>query len=156
MAISPTLHRFLEQKQVKYDLIPHQRTGSSMETAEAAHVSGNSLAKAVILKDPERYIMVVIQSSEHVDLAELKRRLGHAFEMATEAELGEVFVDCALGAVPPVGAAWGVDVYLDECLLEQEQVFFEAGDHEDLVRVTRDDFMHLMEGAKSGHYGHTI
>lgn len=156
MAISPTLQSFLNQKQVTYDLIPHKHTGSSMETAEAAHVSGNSLAKAVVLRDDERYIMVVIQSSEHVDLAELKRQVGHAFEMATETELGKVFTDCSLGAVPPVGAAWGVDVYLDECLLDQDQVFFEAGDHEDLVRVTRDDFMRLMEGANSGHYGHTI
>ena len=156
MAISPTLHSFLNQKQVAYDLIPHKHTGSSMETAEVAHVSGNALAKAVILKDAERYIMVVIQSSEHVDLAELKRQVGNAFEMATETELGEVFTDCSLGAVPPVGAAWGVDVYLDERLLEQDEVFFEAGDHEDLVRVTRDDFERLMESANRGHFGHTI
>ena len=156
MAISPTLDSFLNQKQVTYDLIPHKHTGSSMETAEAAHVSGNSLAKAVILKDEERYIMVVIQSSEHVDLAELKRQVGHTFEMATETELGEVFTDCSLGAVPPVGAAWGMDVYLDECLLGQDEIYFEAGDHEDLVRVTGNEFERLMEGANRGHFGHTI
>ena len=156
MAISPTLHSFLNQNKVTYDLIPHKHTGSSMETAEVAHVSGNLLAKAVILKDEERYIMVVVPSSEHVDLAELKRQVGHAFEMATENELGEVFTDCSLGAVPPIGAAWGVDVYLDECLLGQDEIFFEAGDHEDLVRVTGSEFERLMEGAKHGHFGHTI
>lgn len=156
MAISTTLRNYLDQKNTVYELVPHSHTGSSMETAEAAHVPGNALAKAVILKDEERYIMVVVQSSVHVDLAELKRQLGHSFELATEAELGEVFVDCDLGAVPPTGAAWAMDVFLDECLLEQEEVFFEAGDHEDLVRVKGREFERLMEGSQRGHFGHTI
>lgn len=156
MAISPTLHNYLKQENAAYDLIPHKHTGSSMETAQVAHVPGNSLAKAVILKDEERYIMVVVQSSQHVDLAELKRQFGHSFELATEAELGDVFKDCALGAVPPLGAAWAMDVYLDECLVGQDEIFFEAGDHEDLVRVSGGEFERLMEGAQRGHYGHTI
>lgn len=156
MAISSTLHNFLNQKRAEYELVPHPHTGSSMETAQAAHIPGGSLAKAVILKDAERYIMVVVQSSEHVDLAELKRQLGHSFELASEPELGEVFKDCDLGAVPPIGAAWAMDVYLDECLLDQEEVFFEAGDHEDLVRVKASEFERLMEGSQRGHFGHTI
>lgn len=156
MTISLTLLSYLDQKHAVYDLVPHTHTGSSMETAQAAHVPGNALAKAVILKDDERYIMVVVQSSEHVDLAELKRQFGHSFELATEGELGEVFVDCELGAVPPIGAAWAMDVFLDECLLEQENIFFEAGDHEDLVRVQGHEFERLMEGSQRGHFGHTI
>ena len=156
MAISSTLRDFLHKQHVEYSLIPHAHTASSMETAQAAHVPGNSLAKAVIVKDEERYIMVVVQSSEHVDLAELKRQLGPSLELASEVELGTVFSDCELGAVPPIGSAWSMDVFLDECLLEREEVFFEAGDHEDLVRVTGPDFARLMEGSKRGHFGHTI
>ena len=156
MAISPTLRDFLHKQQVEYSLVPHVHTGSSMETAQAAHIPGNSLAKAVILKDGERYIMVVIQSSEHVDLAELKRQFGAPFEMASEGELGKVFSDCDLGAVPPIGSAWSMNVFLDERLLEREEVYFEAGDHEDLVRVTGTDFARLMAGSQRGHFGHTI
>ncbi len=156
MAISETLNNFLKQKNAVYDLVPHAHTGSSMETAQAAHVSGNALAKAVILKDEEHYIMVVIQSSEHVDLAELKRKFGHTYELASETELGEVFKDCELGAVPPIGKAWAMDVFLDECLLEQEHVYFEAGDHVDLVRMESPEFARLMEGSQRGHFGHTV
>jgi Ala-tRNA(Pro) deacylase len=56
-----------------------------------------------------------------------------------------------------VGAAWGLDTYLDECFLQDdEEVFFEAGDHEELVRVTGDQFQKLLGSVRPGRYGHTI
>ena len=156
MAISATLKDFLDQQQVAFELIPHPHTGSSMETAQQAHVPGNRLAKAVIIKEDDKYSMVVVPSVEHVDLALLRQHFGHGVELATESELSELFPDCAIGALPPIGAAWGMDTYLDECLLDEQEVFFEAGDHEDLVRVTGDQFRELLGNARRGHYGHTL
>jgi len=156
MAISSTLRDFLDQQQVAFELVPHPRTGTSTYTAQQAHVPGNQLAKAVIIKEDGKYSMVIVPSVEHVDLAALRHHFGHGVELATEPELGELFPDCAIGAVPPIGAAWGLDTYLDECLLDEQEVFFEAGDHEDLVRVTGDQFRKLLENARHGHYGHTL
>ena len=154
MAISATLKEYLDKQQVAYELVPHPRTGSSMETAEEAHVPGNRLAKAVIIREEGTYSMVIVPSAMHVDLAILRQQFGHAAELATEAELGKLFPDCAVGAVPPVGAAWGLDTYLDDCLLDEGEVFFEAGDHEDLVQVSGEQFRKLLGDAKRGHYGH--
>jgi Ala-tRNA(Pro) deacylase len=156
MAISTTLKGFLDQQQVAFELIPHPHTGSSMETAQQAHVPGNRLAKAVIIKEYDKYSMVVVPSVEHVDLALLRQHFGHGVELATESELSELFPDCAIGALPPIGAAWGMDTYLDECLLDEQEVFFEADDHEDLVRVTGDQFRELLGNARRGHYGQTL
>jgi len=156
MPMSATLRSFLDQQQVTYELVPHPHTGSSMETAEEAHVPGKRLAKAVILRDGRDYFMVIIPSAEHVDLDALRRQFGNAAEMATEDELGELFPDCEMGAVPPVGAAWSLDSCIDECLLDEQEVFFESGDHEDLVRVSGEQFRKLMGDAKRGHYGHDI
>lgn len=154
MAISATLKEFLDSQQVAYELIPHSRTGSSMETAEEARVPGNRVAKAVIIRENGSYAMVIVPSARHVDLAILRQQFGHEAELATEAELGNLFPDCAIGAVPPVGAAWGLDTYLDDCLLDQQEVYFEAGDHEELVRVSSEQFQRLQVDAKRGHYGH--
>ena len=157
MAISATLKDFLDQQQVAFELIPHPHTGSSMETAEQAHVPGNRLAKAVVLKGDGNYSMVIVPSVEHVDLAVLREQLGTGLELATESELGELFPDCDVGAVPPIGPAWGMDTYLDECFLaNDEEIYFEAGDHEDLVRVSGEQFQKLLGDARHGHYGHTI
>lgn len=156
MAISTTLKDVLDQQQVAFELIPHPHTGSSMETAQQAHVPGNRLAKAVIIKEDDNYSMVVVPSVEHVDLALLRQHFGHGVELATESELSELFPDCAIGALPPIGAAWGMDTYLDECFLDEQEVFFEAGDHEDLVQVTGDQFRELLGNARRGHYGLTL
>jgi Ala-tRNA(Pro) deacylase len=156
MAISVTLKDFLDQQQVAFELIPHPHTGSSMETVQQARVPGNRLAKAVIIKEDDNYSMVIVPSVEHVDLALLRQNFGHGVELATESELRELFPDCAIDALPPIGAAWGLDTYLDECLLDEPEVFFEAGDHEDLVRMSGDQFQQLLGNARRGHYGYTL
>jgi Ala-tRNA(Pro) deacylase len=128
-----------------------------MDSAQQAHVPGNRLAKAVVLKGDGNYSMVIVPSVEHVDLAVLREQLGTGLELATESELGELFPDCDVGAVPPIGPAWGMDTYLDECFLgNDEEIYFEAGDHEDLVRVSGEQFQKLLGDARHGHYGHTI
>jgi Ala-tRNA(Pro) deacylase len=157
MAISSTLNKFLDQHQIEFELVPHTPTGSSMETMRQARVPGDRLAKAVVLKEEDSYSMVVLPSVEHVDLAALRKQLGHGVELATEAELSKLFPDCAVGAVPPVGPAWDMDTYLDDCFLgDDDEVFFEAGDHEDLVRVSGDQFQKLLGNVRHGHYGHTV
>ena len=157
MTISSTLNEFLKQQEVAFELIPHPHTGSSMDSAKQAHVPGNRLAKAVVLKGDGNYSMVIVPSVEHVDLAVLREQLGTGLELATESELGELFPDCDVGAVPPIGPAWGMDTYLDECFLaNDEEIYFEAGDHEDLVRVSGEQFQKLLGDARHGHYGHTI
>jgi Ala-tRNA(Pro) deacylase len=156
VTISATLKEFLDDQQVDYALVPHSRTGSSMETAEEAHVPGKRLAKAVIIRENGNYAMVIVPSAMHVDLDILRQQFGHDAELATEAELGNLFPDCAIGAVPPVGAAWGLDTYLDDCLLDEAEVYFEAGDHEDLVRLSSEQFRNLLGEVKRGHYGHVL
>lgn len=157
MTISTTLRKYLDQQQIEFELIPHPHTSSSLDTAQQAHVSGNNLAKAVIVKGDDSYSMVVIPSAEHVDFAVLREQFGQGMELATESELGELFADCETGAVPPIGDAWGMDAYLDYCFkADQEEVYFEAGDHEALVRVTGEQFHRLLGNAKRGYFGHTI
>jgi Ala-tRNA(Pro) deacylase len=157
VTISSTLNEFLNQQEVAFELIPHPHTGSSMDSAQQAHVPGNRLAKAVVLKGDGNYSMVIVPSVEHVDLAVLREQLGTGLELATESELSELFPDCDVGAVPPIGPAWGMDTYLDECFLaNDEEIYFEAGDHEDLVRVSGEQFQKLLGDARHGHYGHTI
>ena len=157
MTISSTLSDFMDRQNVPFDLIPHPHTSNSMATAQLAHIPGHRLAKAVVLKGDGSYSMVVLPSVEHVDLALLREKFGYGMELATESELTDLFPDCEIGAVPPVGPAWGLNTYLDESFLaDDEEVYFEAGDHEELVRVSGNQFKNLLGDVAHGHYGHTI
>ena len=154
MAVAETVQRFLEKHAVEYDLVPHPHTGSSHETAEAAHVNEDHIAKAVIVKDSAGYAMVVVPASNWVDVEHLRKELNRDIHLATEDELATLFSDCEAGAVPPLGTAYGVETLLDQALISLANVYFEAGDHEQLVHTAGDDFRTLLGGARHGYFSH--
>ncbi len=158
MAIATKLENYLRQREVEYKLVTHPRSEYSMETAEKAHVHGDALAKGVLVKDEDGYVLVVLPSDYHVELESLHKLLGQEVEMVDEANLTEVFNDCELGAIPPVGMAYGVKTIWDPAssLGRQDEVFFEAGDHQSLVRVTGVQFHELMAPAERGKFSHHI
>jgi Ala-tRNA(Pro) deacylase len=149
MTIAKQLEAHLKAHSIDYELIPHPHSESSMVTAAAAHVPGDRLAKAVIVKDGDEYLMVVVPSDYHVHLGALHKKLGRDVGLATEPELVSLCPDCDEGAVPPVGAAYGLKSLVEKDLLEQSEVYFEAGDHEHLVKMTGSNFRVLQGDAET-------
>jgi Ala-tRNA(Pro) deacylase len=154
MAIAITLKDYLENSGTQYDVVPHTYTTSSMLTAEAAHVSGDKLVKSVLLEDENGYVLAVIPATHHLELGRISRQLNRRLGLATEAELENIFTDCDLGAIPPIGNVYGVEVIMDECLKDCNEVYFEAGDHIELVHMESDAFMELMQNANVNHISH--
>lgn len=147
MPISARLEAHLRDRAITFDLVPHPHTGSSMATAQAAHVPGDRLAKAVMVQDGEGPLMVVVPSDYHVHMGHLHKALNRKAGLLTEEEFVRLFPDCDEGAVPPVGAAYGIRTLVDERLLEAPEVYMESGDHEHLVRVGREQFRALLTDA---------
>jgi Ala-tRNA(Pro) deacylase len=155
MTISATLQRYLEGRDVGYEVVSHPVTGSSSETAQSAHVSGDRIAKTVVLRDGDEgdgYLLAVVPASHHLSLEMLRSWLGRSVALPSEQEVGQLFPDCDLGAIPPTGDAYGLDVALDEALLGLEQVHFEGGDHRSLVKVGGAQFRDLMAAARHGRF----
>ncbi len=46
--------------------------------------------------------------------------------------------------MPPFGNLWGMDVFADETLSEDEEIAFNAGSHTELIRLRYDDFKRLV------------
>jgi Ala-tRNA(Pro) deacylase len=158
MAIAKKLKDYLQQQETSYRLFKHPHSASSMDTAEKAHVPGDALAKGVLVKDEEGYLLVVVPSDYHVELDSLHKLLKQRVELSTESEVSALFPDCETGAVPPIGQAYGVTAIWDPntSLGQQNEVYFEAGDHEHLVRVSGEQFHELMAPAERGEFSHHI
>jgi Ala-tRNA(Pro) deacylase len=151
MSIAPTLQRHLDSN-VTYDVMMHDATMSSTRTAQACHVSGECLAKAIVLRRDGGYMLAVLPASHHIRLADLKRQVGDDVGLADESELRKLFPDCALGAVPAVGECYGLDVILDDSIQERPDIYLEGGDHMTLVHVNRAEFVRLMSEAQHGRF----
>ena len=116
MKCSDTVKQHLSNKGVEFEVVTQSRTAGSMETAAAAHVSGEGLAKAIVLKDKDGHLVAVIPATHKLELGKLNESLGRRLEMAAEAEFAGLFKDCDLGAVPPLAGAYGLDAVIDESL----------------------------------------
>jgi Ala-tRNA(Pro) deacylase len=152
MAIAPTLQKYLADRNIAYDTIPHERTMSSMHTAEACHVSGDCLAKGVVLRDGDGYMLAVLPASHHIRLSDLRSELGQNVDFATEQEIEQLFRDCDRGAVPAVGECYGLDVVVDDSLETQPEVYMEGGDHATLVHMSHAQFARLTAQARHGRF----
>ncbi len=152
MAIALTLERYLDARRVKYDVISHEPTSTSMQTAETCRIPGDRLAKAVLLRDDVGYAVAVLPATRHIRLSELKRQFGDDVELATEREAEELFEDCARGAIPVVGECYGLDMLVDASIDEQPDVYFEGGDHETLIHMSHRDFAGLTASARHASF----
>ncbi|WP_019626740.1 aminoacyl-tRNA deacylase [Thioalkalivibrio sp. ALJT] len=153
MTISRTLETFLDAHAVAYQLVRHPHSDSASRSAEAAHVPGDEVAKAVLLVEEDgQYRLVIVPATRRVKLGRLHRLLGEHVGLATEDEVADVFADCERGAIPALGPAFGLETLVDESLLEQRHVYLEAGDHECLVRLREPDFRFLLGQPRRGQF----
>lgn len=151
MAIAATVEQHLASKGVGYKMVTHRRTGDSMHTAEAAHVSGDGLAKTVVLQDDRGCLAAILPATHRLRLDLVRDLTGRSrLELAAEDVIAKLFQDCSVGAMPAVTAAYGMSAIWDKRLSGLETIHFEGGDHESLLGVSGSDFATLMGDAPCG------
>ncbi len=149
MTMADTVGYALALTDVDFSILRHRHSSSSRETAHQAGVTEDSLAKAVALRDQIGPLLAVLPADRELDLGALQSALRRpALRMMTEDELGEVFFDCEKGAVPPLGPDYRVPTIVDTAFENRPDIYFEAGDHEDLVHVSGTSFHKLVRGAE--------
>ncbi len=149
MGIADTVDFALTLSKVDFEILRHQHTSTSAETAHKAHVAEGELAKAVALKDGLGPLLAVMPADRILDVDRLRELLHRpGLELMTEEELGRVFFDCEQGAVPPLGPDYRVPTVVDRALMDKDDVYFEAGDHEELIHVDRTGFRKLLRGVE--------
>jgi Ala-tRNA(Pro) deacylase len=152
MGIANTLQQYLAAQSVPYDVLEHKQTGCSARTADASHVPSECLAKGVVVKHKDGYVLAIVPASRQVRLEEVGRWLDRPVALATEDEIGGLFPDCDHGAVPPIASAYGLAGVVDASLEGHEHIYFEGGDHRALVHVTGAQFHRLMEKVPHGNF----
>lgn len=151
MTIATSVLNMLKEQHIPFELLEHAKTATTSQAAMAAHVRDDHIAKGVLMKDSEGYVLAVIPGDQWLNRRRLSEELGRDLYLATEDEIGSLFSDCDPGAIPPLGSIYGIDMILDDDLTSLARVYFEAGDHEHLIAVGSEDFYKLMRGVRHGH-----
>lgn len=155
MSIAKTVKSYLAQHQVAFDVVAHRHSDSSLSSARQAHIPPGRLAKAVLLEDErerKHFIMAVVPASRSVELGRLAQEIGRPLQLASEKDAASLFADCEAGAIPPLGPAYGVETVVDDSLMEEPELYFEAGDHQHLVHLATRELFWLLSDCKHGEF----
>lgn len=140
------LKKYLEENHVRFVTISHSPAFTAQEIAALAHVPGKEVAKTVMVKLDGTMAMVVLPAPDHVSANKLKEFSGaEEVELASEDEFADIFPNCEVGAMPPFGNLWDMEVFVDQRLREDEQIVFNAGNHTELVRLSYAEFERLVK-----------
>jgi len=139
------LKEFLDSQRVKYVTISHSPSYTAQEVAASAHVRGKDLAKTVMVTLNGKMAMVVLPASRKIGFDLLREASGaEDVQLASERAFCDMFPGCEVGAMPPFGNLYGMDVYVSELLEEDAEIAFNAGSHTELIRLAYADFVRLV------------
>lgn len=143
---SKRLTDYLDQNNIKYTMLKHSLAYTAQEIAAVAHIPGKNMAKTVILNMNGKLIMAVLPASYKINFDQLKQTLGtDAIRLAHEKEFLNLFPDCEVGAMPPFGNLYGIDVYVAKSLAEDEEIAFNSCIHSELIQMKYKDFKKLVK-----------
>jgi Ala-tRNA(Pro) deacylase len=145
MSISRALKEYLDREHVHYDVLPHPEAFRAAAIAHVLHTPEKEMAKVVIVKVDKQFVMTVLPASWQVDIHRLRDLfMTDHVRLATEEEFKNLFQDCELGAMPPFGILYGLPVFVDHSLTEDDEIVFQAGTHSEAIRMRYIDFAALV------------
>jgi Ala-tRNA(Pro) deacylase len=140
------LKDYLDNQHVRYDSIEHSQAYTIQEVAASAHIPGNLMAKTVIVELDGEMAMAVLPANKKVILQDLHDLTGsEKVKFASETDFYQKFPDCELGAMPPFGNLYGMDVYVAETLTHNDEIVFNAGSHTEVIKMAYADFERLVQ-----------
>ena len=140
------LKAFLDQHHVPYRCLFHPAAYTTQQISQAAHISGKTMVKVVMVKLDGAMAMAVVPAAYRVDLGHLAKAAGATrAKLASEEEFQALFPDVELGAMPPFGNLYGLPVYVSEDLTDKAEIAFNAGTHSEVIQLAYADFARLVQ-----------
>jgi Ala-tRNA(Pro) deacylase len=147
---------FLHDQNVSFETLSHGATYSAQTLAQAVHVHGDEVAKTVLLRVDDGFVLAVLPATRSLNMHDVRTVLGaEHVKLATEEECGAEFTDCELGAIPPFGSQYGIRTLMDESLLEDEDIVFESNTHDEAIRMSTKIYVDL-EQPMVGKFSHHV
>lgn len=135
---------YLAKRNVSFEMVEHRPAYCASKLAEATHTRGYEVAKTVLLKTPDGFVIAVVPSTRFVDLPAIEGLLGvHSVRLATEDEATATFPDLEPGVVPPFGSGYGIRTVVDIHLAVCPRILFEGATHHEAIRMSFKDYQML-------------
>lgn len=150
------IQSYLDQMGVHYRVSRHDTAYTAQDLAATEHIPGKRVIKPVVIRADGQFVMCALPASYRVDLDELRDQLQvRNIDLAEESALGSLFPDCEIGAEPPIGRIYGIPTLMDESLIADDHVTFQAGTHQDAVTMRLADYRRIAQ-PEVAHFGRPL
>lgn len=140
------LKEYLDHQGIKYISIVHSPAYTALEVAASAHIPGKVLAKTVIVELDNEMAMAVLPANRKVLVQDLREATRcERLKVASEEAFKQRFPDCEIGAMPPFGNLYGMEVFVAQSLSAAEDIAFNAGSHTEVIKMAYRDFERLVQ-----------
>jgi Ala-tRNA(Pro) deacylase len=131
----------LQSRSVRFEVLLHAPSHSATHLAGSVHVPGRSVAKSVLVRVGEAYVLAVLPATHRIDIDRLAEFLGtESLRIANEAEVEAIFADCEPGALPPFGRLYGLTTVADASLSAGAEIVFVGNTRHEGVRMRFRDY----------------
>jgi len=132
---------YLEEKGIAFQSFEHPPAYTAQEVAAEEHVSGNLVAKTVVVHADGMFALCALPACYKLDMGKVAKAMNaKTVRLANEGEMAELFPDMEVGAEPPMGQLWNLPTIVDRHLAEDEEIVFQAGTHRHAIRMRYADY----------------
>lgn len=151
-----SIYDYLDSCDIAYESITHERTNTLEQAAHVCQIPSETLLRTVVLEEESGLILAILPINRLLDFAELCKVLNRDMEPARQEVTKQLFIQCEPHSYPPLPDLYAVDAILDSAIMELEYVYFEPGKHDELIKMSRDDFMKLQQHCWQGDFSALI
>lgn len=139
------LQNFLDDQMVRYITINHSKAFTAQEIVASLHIKGKKFAKTVMITVDGKMAMAVLPASYRINLQKLKEMTNASQVcLASEDDFEFIFPGCDVGAMPPFGNLYDMPVYMAASLVAEDDIYFNAGSHTELIKMKFTDYEELV------------
>ena len=149
--VTEKIEQILREGKFWYQRFEHEPVRTSEEAAKVRpEYERKQGSKSLILKakrkgEAKRFIMVVVPGDRQFDKNKLKTETGFEdMRFATPEEVSELTLGVIPGGVPPWGNLFGLPVFADAALFENEKIIFNAGDRRISIAMYAKGYLQLV------------
>jgi Ala-tRNA(Pro) deacylase len=137
---------FLRSRRVWFEELLHNPTSSATRLARALHIPGRAVAKTVVVRAAEEFVLAVLPATSRIDVDRLRTVLQvdpSLLRMADIDEIARIFHDCEPGSIPPFGRLYGLRTVVDDGLACTGTIVFRANQRHEGLRMQFSDYLAL-------------
>lgn len=158
MAIPKKISNYLDLKKYKYQIIGHKTTFTAWDTAQTEKVKPQQVAKALVMKADNDYLLAMVPSNRNLDKQKLlkainarrkknKEKLFKKIDFAKELWMKKNLPG-KVGATPPFQEILKLDVYADGLLLKNKKIYVGSGEYTESLLINTSQYVKIENPVK--------